>query len=57
MLKSVGYPVTINPNSRLMDLLIEETLPCKIILERKNLIWEFKTDDVLTGNISYTSDL
>ena len=57
MLKSVGYPVTINPNSRLMDLLIEETLPCKIILERKNLIWEFETKDVLTGNISYTSNL
>lgn len=57
MLKSVGYPVTINPNSILMDLLIEETLPCKIILERKNLIWEFETKDVLTGNISYTSNL
>jgi len=53
MLKSVGNPTAINPNNRLMDMLVEEQLPCDIVVERKNLIWSFTTDEVISGKVTY----
>ena len=40
MLKSVGHPTAVNPNRELVDRLKNENVDAKIVLERKNVIWE-----------------
>lgn len=40
MLKSVGHPTAVNPNRELVDRLKNENVDAKIVLERKNVIWD-----------------
>lgn len=48
MLKSVGHPVAINPNSRLLQELTNAEWPCTIVIERKDVIWSFKSTEIGT---------
>lgn len=47
MLQSVGFPTAINPNKKLLDKITMEKLDCKIIIERKDVI--YKLDEVTHG--------
>ena len=46
MLKSVGHPVAINPNARLLQELTNAKWPCTIVIERKDVIWSFKNTEI-----------
>lgn len=48
MLKSVGHPVAINPNARLLQELTNAKWPCTIVIERKDVIWSFKNTEIGT---------
>ena len=47
MLQSVGFTTAINPNKKLLDKIAKEKLDCKIIIERKDVI--YKLDEAKHG--------
>lgn len=42
MLAAVGNPTAINPNQKLYQKIMETKLPCKIVVERKDVIYKIQ---------------